>query len=195
MPADSPVTSASLIERLRDHRHARAWEKLVHVYTPLMRAWLGPGRRQPADVDDLTQRILEVVVRKLPEFAHSGRPGAFRAWLRGIAVNVLREFRRAGEPVDQSLGTAALIDELTVPASGLSAWWEREYDRHVVNGLLSVVERAFAPASWQAFRHVVLDERPAGEVAAELGMSVNAVLLAKSRVLARLRQEARALAD
>jgi RNA polymerase sigma-70 factor (ECF subfamily) len=195
MPADSPLTSASLIDRLRDHRDAPAWQTLVHVYTPLMRAWLGPARLQAADVDDLTQRILEVVVRKLPEFAHSGRPGAFRAWLRGITVNVLREFRRAGEPVDQSPATAGIIEELEDSASGLSAWWEREHDRHVLNGLLRVVERDFAPTTWHAFRRVVLDELPAGAVAGELGMSVNAVLIAKSRVVARLRQEARGLVD
>ena len=42
---------------------------------------------QAADADDLTQQVLTVVVRKLPAFRHSGRPGAFRAWLRAITVS------------------------------------------------------------------------------------------------------------
>ena len=47
----------------------------------------------------------------------------------------------------------------------------------------------FAPATWQAFQRHALEGRPAAAVAAELGLSLNSVLLAKSRVLKRLRQE------
>jgi RNA polymerase sigma-70 factor (ECF subfamily) len=146
-------------------------------------------------VDDLTQRVLEVVVRKLPQFVHNGRAGAFRAWLRGITVNVLREFRRAGDRADPAAATAGLLEQLEDPASDLSRWWDQEHNRHVVNALLRLVEHDFTPATWRAFRRVLCDELPADVVAAELGMSVNAVLIAKSRVLARLRQEARGLVD
>ena len=45
----------------------------------------------------------------------------------------------------------------------------------------------------QAFELLVLSERPAEEVAAQLGMSVNAALKAKRRVLARMREIYRAL--
>jgi RNA polymerase sigma-70 factor (ECF subfamily) len=41
----------------------------------------------------------------------------------------------------------------------------------------------------------VLDGAPAAAVAAELGLSVNAVLIAKSRVLHRLREEGRGLLE
>jgi RNA polymerase sigma-70 factor (ECF subfamily) len=190
MPASSPGTPASLLERLRDPRDAQAWQKLVLVYTPLMRAWLRPAALQQADVDDLTQRVLEVVVRKLPQFVHNGRPGAFRTWLRGITVNVLREFGRTGKHAGRAQGTDGLLEQLEGPDSGLSAWWEQEHNRHVLNGLLSLVERDFAPTTWQAFRRVVLEELSADAVASERGMSVNAVLLAKSRVLAQLRRHA-----
>ena len=45
------------------------------------------------------------------------------------------------------------------------------------------------------FRRFVLDAVPAAEVATELGTTRNAVFIAKSRVLARLRQEAEGLID
>jgi RNA polymerase sigma-70 factor (ECF subfamily) len=195
MPVSSPGTSASLLERLRDPRDAQAWQKLVLVYTPFMHAWLRPAPLQPADVDDLTQRVLELLVRKLPQFVHNGRPGAFRAWLCGITKNVLREFRRAGRFGGQAPGTADLLEQLEDPDSGLSRWWDEEHNRHVVNGLLRLVEPDFKPATWRAFRRLVLDELPAEVVAAQLDMTVNAVLIAKSRVLARLREEADGLVD
>jgi len=42
----------------------------------------------------------------------------------------------------------------------------------------------------EAFRRFGVDGVPAGRVAEELGLSENAVFLAKSRVLKRLREEA-----
>jgi RNA polymerase sigma-70 factor (ECF subfamily) len=52
------------------------------------------------------------------------------------------------------------------------------------------VQPEFASATWEAFRRFALDGVPASQVAAELGLSVNAATLAKSRILKRLREEA-----
>ena len=60
---------------------------------------------------------------------------------------------------------------------------------------MELIEPEFTRPTWLAFRRQVLDGRLPAEVAAELGMTVNAVLLAKSRVLARLRKEGRGLID
>jgi RNA polymerase sigma-70 factor (ECF subfamily) len=190
MPVPSPNTSASLLEQARDRRPS-AWERLVALYTPLLQSWLTAAGLQPADRDDLTQRVLEILVRQLPDFEHSGRPGAFRAWLRAIAVNLLRELWRA-RPGPEA---GDLLDQISDPGAALSRWWDEEHDRHVLEGLMSLVRPEFTDATWQAFRRVAFDGAPAREVAAELGLSVNAVLIAKSRVLARLRQEARGLVD
>src|SRR4051812_5495015 len=94
MSVTSPGTSASLLDQARG-RAAGAWDRLVALYAPLLDAWLTAAGLQPADREDLTQRVLVILVRQLPHFEHSGRPGAFRAWLRGITVNLLREFWRA----------------------------------------------------------------------------------------------------
>ena len=88
-----------------------------------------------------------------------------------------------------------MLDELSDPGSSLSRFWDREHDRYVLHGLLEAVEPEFAEATWKAFRRLALDGMSAREVAAELDTTVNAVLIAKSRVLARLREEARGLID
>ena len=183
-----PGTSASLLEQARGGG-AAAWQCLVTLYTPLLHAWLASAGLQPADRDDLTQRVLEILVRQLPAFDHNGRPGAFRAWLRGITVNLLREFWRARPAPEGS----SRIEQLSDPDAALSRLWDEQHDRHVLQALMAMVRPDFTEASWQAFRRVALDGAPARTVAAELGVSVNAVLIAKSRVLARLRQEARGL--
>jgi RNA polymerase sigma-70 factor (ECF subfamily) len=190
MPAPLPSTSPSLLDQARGRR-AEAWDRLVGLYTPLLESWLTAAGLQPADRDDLTQRVLEVLVRRLPDFEHSGRPGAFRAWLRGITVNLLREFWRT-RPEPEA---GSRIEQLSDPDAELSRQWDEQHDRHVLQALMELVRPEFTAATWQAFRRQALDGAPARAVADELGLSVNAVLIAKSRVLARLRQEARGLVD
>jgi RNA polymerase sigma-70 factor (ECF subfamily) len=192
MPTSSPLTSLSLLEQLRDPDDpAPAWDWMVALYTGLLHTWFRTAGLQAADCDDMTQRVLEVVLRRLPCFEHNGRAGAFRAWLRGIAVNLLREFWRRR----QTPGSASVLDQLVDPHSGLSRLWDRQHDQHILHTLLEMVEPEFAASTWQAFRRLALEGAAAREVAAELDTTVNAVLVAKSRVLARLRQEARGLVD
>jgi RNA polymerase sigma-70 factor (ECF subfamily) len=92
-------------------------------------------------------------------------------------------------------GTDTFLNELEDPASAISQQWDREHDQHVFRQLLSVIEPDFTTATWLAFRRSALEGLSAAAVAAELGISENAVLLAKSRVLKRLRAEAAGLVD
>jgi RNA polymerase sigma factor (sigma-70 family) len=191
MPVSSPSTSLSLLEQLRDSGASEAWERVVSLYTSLLHIWFHAAGLQAADRDDLTQRVLEVLLRRMPEFRHNGQPGSFRAWLRGIAINMLREFwRRRPAPA-----CGSVLEQLVDPHSSLSRMWDKQHERHVLHSLMELVEPEFPEATWQAFRRLALDGAAARDVAAELGKSVNAVLVAKSRVLARLRQEAGALLD
>jgi RNA polymerase sigma-70 factor (ECF subfamily) len=192
------TTSASLLERLRDRLDGEAWQRLVSLYSPCIHSWLRRYALQPSDADDVTQEVLGVVARRLPEFEHNQRPGAFRAWLRAITVNSLRAFVRYRQRHPLPAGTRDLagdLDQLEDPDSDLSRLWDQEHDRHVAARLLELVQPSFTPYTWQAFRRSVLDGAPTAAVAAELGISANAVLIAKSRVLGRLREEARELLD
>jgi RNA polymerase sigma-70 factor (ECF subfamily) len=112
--------------------------------------------------------------------------------LRAILANRVRDYFRERKYLPTATGDSdflRLLDELESPDSALSRQWDREHDAHVARQALRIVEPDFAPATWQAFRRQVIDGLPAAAVAAELGLSLNAALLAKSRVLKRLRQE------
>jgi RNA polymerase sigma-70 factor, ECF subfamily len=165
----------------------------VDLYVPLLAGWLRRQGVQPQDADDLVQEVMGVVVRELPEFRHNQRPGAFRSWLRTILVNRLRAFWRGRH--SQPVAAAQELEQLEDPEASLSRLWDQEHDRHILRCLLEWIEPEFAPTTWQAFRRVTLDEEPAAAVARDLGLSVNAVWLAKSHVLRRLRQESRILLD
>lgn len=171
---------------------------LVDLYSPLMRGWLIRHGAAPSDVDDVVQDVLMVVVRRIPEFRLEPRTGAFRSWLRAITVNCLRDHgrRRRKQPTAQG-GTdyGEMIQQLADPQSGLSRLWDREHDEHVAQYLLQQVRVDFSATTWQAFQRFTLDGLSADQVSQELGISPNAVFIAKSRVMARLRDLGQGLLD
>jgi len=191
-------TSASLLDRLHRAPDSAAWDRLVRLYEPFIRRWL----TDPAlagDADDLTQDVLAILVRELPRFDRR-RHGSFRAWLRTITVNRVKEHwrkRRAGlrERPEGGTDAVARLAQLADPTSGLSRQWDAEHDSHVARKLMDLLEPEFTPLTWAAFRRQVVDGQTAAVVAAEQGSTVNAVLLAKSRVLMRLRAEATGLIE
>jgi RNA polymerase sigma-70 factor (ECF subfamily) len=141
---------------------------------------------------------MAVVVRELPRFKHSQQRGAFRSWLRAITVNRLRALWRSrqGRPVASGDSDfLKMLDQLEDAESDLSRLWDRQHDEHVARRLMQLVEPQFEPTTWRAFCRVVVDNVKAAVAAGELNISVNAVLLAKSRVLSRLRQEMQGLTD
>lgn len=189
-------TPASLLERLRTKPDPASWDRLLAIYGPLMRSWLRPYALQSADCDDLVQEICGVLVRELTTFRHDGRQGAFRCWLRGVMVNRLRAFwrdrRKQAGTLDPKM-VESLFDQLEDPASDFGRLWDAQHDQQVVHRLLRLLEPEFAPQTWRAFTLLVLEGQTTSQVAEQLGMTVNAVRLAKSRVLRRLRREAEGL--
>ena len=191
-------TSLSLLDRLQHDPSDSVWREVVELYAPLLESWLVPFLLQPADRDDIVQESLATVLQQLADFRHAGRTGSFRAWLRAIVVNRLREFWRRRDRQPKATGDTAfaeMLDQLESPESHLSRQWDAEHDRHVAHRLLARVAPLFEPPTLEAFRRTVLEGRKPRDVAAELGLSVNAVLLAKSRVLRQLRREMDGLTD
>ncbi len=187
------VTSATLLARLKDARDEDAWSRLNDLYGPLIRSWALRLGVRGSDADDLMQEVMTVVVRRFPEFVHPDRPGAFRGWLRAIAANCARDAWRAKRVAPKAPGGTdfgSYLARLEDPADAMSREWDREHDVHVTRRLLERIKPDFEGKTWDLFRQFVLDGHSAEKVAAACGTSQNAVYIAKSRVLARLREEA-----
>ena len=191
-------TSLSLLSRLTGSPEPESWNRLVELYSPLLKAWLRKYDVQPSDADDLVQEVLLAVSKDLSKFEHGGQPGAFRGWLKAILVNRLRKFWRARDRRPQARGDSdidARLAQLDDPASEMSQIWNRQHDQYVLRQLLALAEPHFEPNTWKAFCRVALDGAKPDVVAQELDISLNAVCLAKSRVLRRLRQESKGLIE
>jgi RNA polymerase sigma-70 factor (ECF subfamily) len=189
------VTRQSLLLRAQNGDED-AWSELTTLYRPLIRSWLRRNGVAVGDLDDLCQDILLSVVKYLPSFVHSGRHGAFRAWLRRIMSDRACDFWRSHKQLvlaGDGKGATTALQQLADPASDLSSQWDREHDRYILRCLLEVAEQEFEPITLRAFQRLALDGVSGAQAAEELGLSVAAVYTAKCRVLQRIRQEAEEL--
>ena len=191
------VTSVSLLHRVRVADDSESWREFATLYERLIRGWLRTQGVQPSDADDIVQEVLVYVQREVAGFEHNGRNGAFRNWLRQVTINRLREFWRKKSRQRGSGGPdlGDIADQLADDKSGVSRVWRDEYNRHVVDHLLAQLSDRFQDKSLRAFREIVISERPAQDVADELGMSLGAVRVAQSRVLRMLREMGAELLD
>src|SRR5262249_4337766 len=180
-------TSVSLLGRLVGTPTDADWRRLDELYGPLLRAWMARAGVPASDADDLVQEVLVVVVRRIAGFEWRGQ-GAFRAWLRSILANEVRDNFREQKYRPIATGDSGIqdrLDELESPDSALSRLWDREHDEHVVKSLMRRVQGDFAPVTWQAFCRHVQEGEAAVQVAQALGLSLNAGLLAQSRRVKR----------
>jgi RNA polymerase sigma-70 factor (ECF subfamily) len=182
-------TPVTLLQRLRGPVQkattAAAWAEFVELYTPLLYSWASRLGLQPSDAADLVQDIFVILVQKLPEFEYDSQK-SFRAWLRTILMNRWRDREKRLAVVSQQ-NDAAALEQAAVSDQALEIE-EAEYREVLLRRALELMQREFHPATWRACWEQVVQGRPAAEVARELGLSVNAVYVARSRVLRRLRE-------
>ncbi|MBI1311578.1 sigma-70 family RNA polymerase sigma factor [bacterium] len=184
-------TPVTLLERLRDAPDPRAWERFVDLYAPLMLDWLRRAGVAPHDARDLVQDVFVTLLRVLPEFRYD-ESGGFRKWLRTVVLNRWRDaLRRNATPAQ---ATQAILNQLEGPEPD-GFFDEMEYRRQVTGRTLQVICGDFEPKTWQAFEQFVLEGQPAADVADALDVTPNAVYLARSRVLRRLREELHGLIE
>jgi RNA polymerase sigma-70 factor (ECF subfamily) len=181
-----------LLERLRQSPEQAVWERFVDLYTPLLFTWASRLGLSGHDAADLVQDIFAVLVEKLPQFRYDPQR-SFKAWLKTLLLNRWRKQQRRRAVANQ-VAVGSDLDQVPGPEN-IPEFEEEEYRRHLVARALALMRAEFEPSTWQACWEFVVQGRPAAAVAAELGVSVNAVYVAKSRVLRRLRAELRGLLE
>lgn len=197
------ATSLSLLDgvRLRD---AESCRRMVRVYAPLVRHWCRRTGLAEQAIDDLVQESFAAVLRGLPTFEKQPselRPagGSFRGWLRTIVGRKLIDAARTrAESVAASGGSAAQLQlaEFADPLSNQDDETEAAVETGLVfRSAVELIGVEFEPATARAFWLTTVEERSPSDVAAELGLTLNAVYKAKSRVLRRLREVLTGLED
>ena len=180
-------TSVSLIQRLGQQPADSDWERFHALYRPLLMFW-GQQRLglQKDEAEDLVQDVLIHLMAKLQEFEYQPDK-TFRGWLRMVCLNKGRDsLRKKGRHPDAlESGELRNLDM----EGDIGFLTEQEYNAAIARQALNLMKEEFQETTWKACWLHVVDGLPANEISEQLGISGNAVYLAKARVLKRLREE------
>jgi RNA polymerase sigma-70 factor (ECF subfamily) len=189
---EAPATRASLLLRLRDPKDAEAWRQFVQVYSAVVYGFARKRGLQDADAADLMQDVFRAVAATAGRLQYDRSRGSFRGWLFTVTRNKLYNFltgrRRRREHGSGDSDARELLEAHPAPTDG-AADWDQEYERRVFAWAAERVRGEFTEPTWQAFWLTAVDDVGAREAGGRLGLSPGAVYVAKSRVLARLREE------
>jgi RNA polymerase sigma-70 factor (ECF subfamily) len=184
-------TSLSLLQRIRNG-DASGWHRVVELYSPLIYHWCQRWGVAGADADDVLQEVFQAASQGIGEFRRERAGDTFRGWLRAIARHkILSLWRTRSRHPEAAGGSEAWrrLEEAPEPDEASEDAADGEQMSTLFHRALGMLRAEFAERTWQAFWRATVDGQPAPAVAEELGMTANAVRMAKSRVLHRLREE------
>jgi RNA polymerase sigma-70 factor (ECF subfamily) len=180
--------SPSLLQGLKA-QDPGSWRRLAGLYGPLVYAWCRGRWLQPSDTEDVLQEVFLTVAARVGDFRREQPGDTFRGWLWVITRNKLGDWlrrQRGREAATRGSEALRLLEE--VPGGDVSSGPAGGEPGDLHHRALEAIRAEFTEQSWQAFRRVVIDGGPPADVALELGVSRNAVYVAKSRILRRLRE-------
>lgn len=187
--------SSSLLDKLVNH-DSEAWKRLVRLYYPLVRTWCQRGGLQAEDAADVAQEVFRALATGVERFRREGGQNSFRGWLYGITQRQLWAYWRrqkkqpAGAGGSEALARfAEMPDEESYLSSVASSALAPDDRRELLRRAMELLRDGVAERTWQAFWRTAVEGHAPADIAADLGMSVNAVYVAKARMLSRLREE------
>jgi RNA polymerase sigma factor (sigma-70 family) len=187
------LTSASLLARLRQSpADQAAWADFVDRYGRKVLGWCRHWSLQEADAQDVTQDVLLRLAEKMRGFEYDPSR-SFRAWLKTLTRHALSDFCDARGRAAAGGSQAVELLHAVEAREDLVHRLEEEFDREVLDEAMARVRERVTPKSWRAFELIAHEGRSGADAAAELGMSVAAVFVAKGRVQKLLQDEVRRL--
>jgi len=191
-----PDTRPSLLVRIRNPQDERAWREFLDIYEPLVYRLARRKGFQDADARELSQEVFLAVASAIDRWDPDPSRGSFRSWLfriaRNLMVNLLVRQRRHPQGTG-STDIKHLLEEQAAPVGEDSALFDGEYQREAFRWAAGQVRGQFRGTTWKAFWLSSVEGREIKEVAETLGITVGAVYIARSRVMARLRQSVEGL--
>ena len=179
------TTHATLLARLNDAEDRSAWEEFCERYGELITRFAQREGLQLADCEDVAQDVLMALTRSMPGFEYDPRKGKFRSYLKAATLHAV--FRKRHQRHGQvNLEHIAEATRVAVTDATIDESWEAEWRRYHLRQAMRTVEAEFNDTDRQAFHKYAIEGRDARDVAAELGLSLDQVYQAKSRIMKQL---------
>ncbi len=181
------TTSTALLEGLNDPSNREVWEQFDRRYRPVISAFvmrLGVGANDAADV---AQETLATFLTDYHAGKYDRTRGRLHSWIIGIARHRAYDFFRARKRHQHEGGVSAM--ESMPKDDELESMFEEECRQVVLSEALARLrsQTRMNDETIKAFTRHVIDRFPPETVANELGITVDAVYMAKHRCLSKLR--------
>ena len=179
------TTHTELLQKLKNEGDATAWDEFCDRYGALIRSFARGQGLQDADCDDVLQEVLVALTSSMQGFEYDPARGKFRSYLKTLTLRaVFKKFRQKERSPGKEVEEDALHAVEVAPE--VDARWEEEWRQYHLRFAMKRIDSEFNEADRAAFRLYAIERRPAASTAEALGLSVDQVYQAKSRVLARL---------
>ncbi|MBL9120181.1 MAG: sigma-70 family RNA polymerase sigma factor [Phycisphaerae bacterium] len=177
------TTHVTLLERLSAGEDRSAWREFCDRYGDLIRGFARRAGCNENDTDDILQDALVSLVSAMPSFRYDPTRGRFRSYLKTIIV------RAVARKSCQNSGVAPLGEEddaISPDTEANERHWELEWRQYHLRLAMRTIESEFSVHDRAAFQRYGIEGQPAEQTARELGLSIDQVYQAKSRILRRL---------
>jgi RNA polymerase sigma-70 factor, ECF subfamily len=133
--------------------------------------------------------VCSAVTTKIAAFRREGPRDSFRGWLWTITRFKIGDLLRRKERDPIAAGGSDAQQALQELPEQLSKDDSDADSRSLIHRAIELLRPEFEERTWQLFWRVAVDGHAPKDVAAEMGITPDAVRMAKSRVLRRLREE------
>ena len=162
---------------------------------------IGARLQRRVSTSDVVQETMLSVARHMPSFKYDGVNGSFKTWLLNMTRWRIRDQIRRRKSLPErrplsdetSTGTRTLDKVVDPSTENLSAFWEAEWEKNLLEAAITNVKRSVDPQKYQIFDLYVKKEWSSDKVASVFGIPVGQVYLAKHRVSELIKQEVKRL--
>ena len=182
------ATHSTLLARLADVHDPSAWTEFHDRYCELVRTFCRVRGLQPADADDVLQDVMLSLSKSMPGFRYDPSKGKFRSYLKTVVMHAISKKACQNNPAHRlsDVGSQAL------PQDDDDSLWEAQWRQYHLRRALRIVETEYSHLDRQAFERYAMSGEDVKSVAEALGMSVDHVYQAKSRIARRIGELIRA---
>jgi len=186
---DQWITTTQLLDELKATGSAPAWDQFCRHFQPVVVNFARQLGLSQADAEDAAQETMAAFFKAFEGGKYDRGIGRLSSWLFGVAKRVILNLR-GRRPLEQLIAdktTGTSFWDLIEDDNSIQQTWENEWRLMALKGCLEQVRREFDSKVVTAFELYGLHGIDIEDVCRQLAMSRNAVYIAKSRVLSRLR--------
>lgn len=179
-------TNTSLIRRVRNVQDSESWREFVAIYEPLLVSYVRSRGLSASDASDVVQEILINLLRVLPTFKLDHERGRFRTWLWQLTMNAIADYfrrRKTQGRAEDGWRESAPTSVTDEPDDA----WVQSYRQRILEFVMPQVKAITQEKTWKCFEEFVLKNRSGNEIAAEIGITPNAVRVNANRVMDKVR--------